>query len=174
VPGEEGGVREEAGGEDEDRLEHLGGEENTRALKSEETNEVMDGFREEVKGWKDYEEVGVEREALADGSDGEYKGGGPLEGVGDPAGVSVGGRGVKAFPGLVPEVEEEEAACHGKFQDGRSPEEGREAHGQRMRDAHQAIRQAGGLIGLERSVPIRGDGHHVQHEAETGVGDQSR
>ena len=164
----------EAGGEDEDHLQQLGGGEDTGALKSEETNEIMDGLREEVNGGEDDEEVGVERDALADGGDGEDEGSGPLEGVRDPAGVSVGGGGVQAFPGFVPEVEEEEAACHGEFQDGRSPEEGSEAHSQGMRDAHQAVRQASGLIRLQRSVPKWGDGHHVQHEAETGVGDQSR
>jgi len=116
------------------------------------------------------EQIGVDRDAFANGGDGEHQGGGALEGVGDPPRVAVGRGGVEALPGLVPEVEEEEAAGHGQLQDRRGSKEGCETHGEGVRDADQAVGEAGGLLSLEGPVPDGRDGHHVQQEAEAGVG----
>ena len=112
---------EEAGGEEEDDFEDFGGGENAGAFEGEKTDEVMDGLGEEVNGGEDDEEVRIEGDAFTDGRDGKHEGSGALEGVGDPACVSVGGGGVETFPGFVPEVEEEEAAGHCELEDGTGP-----------------------------------------------------
>jgi len=71
-----------------------------------------------MDGGEDDEKVGVERDGFTDGRDGEHEGGRSLHCIGDSTRVSIGGGGVEAFPGFVPEVEEEEAAGHCELEDG--------------------------------------------------------